>query len=170
MAKCISEEEYHSSKRPLLQRLALLGAEIQATDVIVGTKMETESNVEEEWSDIELRDEKVVLDKGKYSRRMKHRAALKQIKGAASSVFSRVATSIDHAGSKKQWGFGRKLKRDMSCEEGDRRGNVTILNEVATEGSCVLVPSPVGQGPDTQQMKRKLHPDGSSSDFFIDKV
>ncbi|KAL0451773.1 UNVERIFIED_CONTAM: hypothetical protein Slati_1155400 [Sesamum latifolium] len=39
-AKCISEDEYHASKRPLLQRLALQGAEIGARDVIVGAQKE----------------------------------------------------------------------------------------------------------------------------------
>ncbi|CAL9155299.1 unnamed protein product [Musa hybrid cultivar] len=34
-AKCISAEEYHSSKRPLLQRLAVQGVELDCRDVIV---------------------------------------------------------------------------------------------------------------------------------------
>ncbi|XAR66812.1 hypothetical protein NMG60_11013156 [Bertholletia excelsa] len=34
-AKCITEDEYHLSKRPLLQRLAVQGVEIESRDVIV---------------------------------------------------------------------------------------------------------------------------------------
>ncbi|KAL8488475.1 hypothetical protein ACS0TY_024665 [Phlomoides rotata] len=43
-SKCISEDEYHASKRPLLQRLAVQGAEIGETDVIVApqTKISNE--------------------------------------------------------------------------------------------------------------------------------
>ncbi|KAL9674699.1 hypothetical protein QQ045_002897 [Rhodiola kirilowii] len=165
LAKCIGEDEYHCSKRPLLQRLATLGAEIQASDVIVGTQKKMEVSAEEEWSDIELRDENV-MPEDISSNKMKNRSALKQIKGAASSVLNRVATSTYNAGSKRQWGF----KKSKRSKEDDQRASVRNCDEEAFVGSCVLVSDPVGGGPDTQQMKRKLHPHGSSSDFFIDKV
>ncbi|KAG0494011.1 hypothetical protein HPP92_005005 [Vanilla planifolia] len=64
-AKCISLEEYHSSKRPLLQRLAAQGVEINSRDVIVGTPLMNQS--EEEWTDIDLNDQEPqkVVEKGK---------------------------------------------------------------------------------------------------------
>lgn len=52
-AKCISEEEYHSSKRPLLERLAAQGAVIRSKDVFVAAPKEAS---EEEWSVIDLKD------------------------------------------------------------------------------------------------------------------
>lgn len=63
-AKCISEDEYHSSKRPLLQRLAVKGVEIEAKDVI-GSNSPKEPNdgAQEEWSVIDLKDEKCLLNK-----------------------------------------------------------------------------------------------------------
>ncbi|KAK4369878.1 hypothetical protein RND71_009353 [Anisodus tanguticus] len=78
-AKCISEEEYHSSKRPLLQRLAVQGAEIEAKHVIVGSKKEC---TDDEWSVIDLKDEKSYLGKEISSSSSKNKE--KQIKGAAS--------------------------------------------------------------------------------------
>ncbi|KAJ6435721.1 hypothetical protein OIU84_000854 [Salix udensis] len=54
-AKCISEDEYHSSKRPLLQRLAVQGAEIDSRDVIVAGPKDTKEKIEEEWSDIDFK-------------------------------------------------------------------------------------------------------------------
>ncbi|KAG1363993.1 hypothetical protein COCNU_11G008200 [Cocos nucifera] len=68
-AKCISAEEYHSSKRPLLQRLAVQGAEINCRDVIVGAPgMSTE-----EWSVIELRDEEPTMT----TEKTKHKTPVK---------------------------------------------------------------------------------------------
>ncbi|KAL6523460.1 hypothetical protein OROGR_017063 [Orobanche gracilis] len=47
-AKCITEDEYHASKRPLLQRLAVQGAKIiRESDVIVG---ECDEISNEDWS------------------------------------------------------------------------------------------------------------------------
>lgn len=88
-AKCISEDEYHSSKRPLLQRLAVQGAEIEARDVIIVVAQKEKSD--EEWSIIDLKDEKCLLSKENSNLKIKLRqgsAAMKQIKGAASSVLS----------------------------------------------------------------------------------
>uniref|UniRef100_A0A7N0TI94 Uncharacterized protein n=2 Tax=Kalanchoe fedtschenkoi TaxID=63787 RepID=A0A7N0TI94_KALFE len=149
LAKCISEDEYHSSKRPLLQRLGALGAAIEATDVIVGCIKEESSA--EEWSEIDLGHENVVLN-GSPSSKSRRRSALKQIKGAASSVLGHV-----NEGSKIKWRF-RKSKINKSSAEDD---------EKASAGSCRLVSGQMCEG---QQTKWKRRPDGSSSDFFIDKV
>ncbi|GMH04606.1 hypothetical protein Nepgr_006446 [Nepenthes gracilis] len=100
-AKCISAEEYHASKRPLLQRLALQGAEIDARDLIVGSASNGSSD--EEWSVIDLRDEQCLLNKGDSCSKDKSKqasAAIRHIKGAA-SVF----------------GFGSSQKQGKNREE-----------------------------------------------------
>ncbi|KAG6589801.1 hypothetical protein SDJN03_15224, partial [Cucurbita argyrosperma subsp. sororia] len=88
-AKCITTDEYHSSKRPLLQRLAVQGAEIEARDVIVADPKENSKEIlEEEWSIIDLRDENSSLKSNSNSKnRSKVMLGMKQIRGAA-SVFS----------------------------------------------------------------------------------
>lgn len=268
-AKCISEDEYHSSKRPLLQRLAVQGAEIEARDVIVAglpPKDPKENTDQEQWSVIDLKDEKCLLnkdkDKSNSKNKSKHGSAMKQIKGAASvlgfvspykqgksreerSIFdlpesSKVSSSssskhelgyhykenearsilmpeslpqepVKESGSsdrtrrkpfknlfqreqreghgvgggggnhgheneqtpsksaKKQWGFDgfKKWKRSDSEDE----TTPLPLNERSdSEVHLKLVSSPMGEGPDTKLIKRKLLSDGSPSDFFIDKV
>ncbi|XP_051150479.1 uncharacterized protein LOC127264924 isoform X2 [Andrographis paniculata] len=55
LAKCISEDEYHSSKRPLLQRLAVQGAVIGTKDVIIGTQI-----CDKDWSFIDLKEDRMV--------------------------------------------------------------------------------------------------------------
>jgi hypothetical protein len=75
--------------------------------------------------------------------------------------------------AKKQWGFDgfKKWKKNDSDDE---TAPLPLNNErsdsEAYSGSCNLVNSPIGEGPDTKQIKKKLHSNGSSSDFFIDKV
>lgn len=265
-AKCISLEEYHSSKRPLLQRLAVQGAEIEARDVIVGAlPKDPKENSEEEWSVIDLKDENSLLSKensNSKSKSLKHGSAMKQIKGAASvfgfvssykpgknreekSIFdleaSKIASSDQiwdgdlkgkenetssilmpgsfmpdlakesgggtdkakrkpfkslfqrdgHGGNsgvgadygpncvetaskptKKHWGldgFKKWNKNDSDDETAPLPLNERSDSEAYTN-SCQLVASPVGEGPDTKLIKRKLHKDGAPSDFFIDKV
>lgn len=242
-AKCISEDEYHSSKRPLLQRLAVQGAEIEARDVIVSgaPPKDPKENTEEEWSVIDLKDDKCLTNKeGSNSKNNKpnHGSAMKQIKGAASvlgfvssykqgknreerSIFDLANTSkhetssilmpeslppVKDSGSadrtkrkpfrnlfqreakegngdengveqeqtpsksaKKKWGFDglKKWKRNESEDE----TTPLPLNERSdSEVHVKLVASPMGEGPDTKLIKRKLLSDGSPSDFFIDKV
>ncbi|XWS27127.1 hypothetical protein CRYUN_Cryun26dG0089400 [Craigia yunnanensis] len=63
MQNAYSEEEYHSSKRPLLQRLAVQGAEIEARDVIVANPKDSKENQEEEWSVIDLKDENCITNR-----------------------------------------------------------------------------------------------------------
>ncbi|XP_057434063.1 uncharacterized protein LOC130726775 isoform X2 [Lotus japonicus] len=63
-AKCISEGEYHSSRRPLLQRLAAQGGEIGGRDVmVVAEAQDREQNSEEEWSVIDLKDDQCLMNK-----------------------------------------------------------------------------------------------------------
>ncbi|TMW89371.1 hypothetical protein EJD97_017260 [Solanum chilense] len=250
-AKCISEEEYHSSKRPLLQRLAVQGAEIEAKHVVVGSKRET---TDDEWSVIDLKDEKSNLGKensissSKDKQKQTSSAIKEQIKGAA-SVFSfssskkergilnpvsencfernELAVSTENpfwnthlrekdsetksilmveslpnepvkvkklkkpfkalfgvddqhrgepesegksrSGWKKQWGFDgfKKWKKNDSEDEtaplslDEKSDGGTYLGQLVAE---------IGEGPDTKQIKRKLHPNGAPSDFFVDKV
>ncbi|CAA0813464.1 Unknown protein [Striga hermonthica] len=54
-ANCITEDEYHASKRPLLQRLAVQGAKIRESDVIVGAHNGIPN---EEWSALYLQEKK----------------------------------------------------------------------------------------------------------------
>ncbi|KMT03593.1 hypothetical protein BVRB_8g192660 [Beta vulgaris subsp. vulgaris] len=86
-AKCISAEDYHASKRPLLQRLAVQGAELEARDVIVGGQKQPEKSEEEEWSVIDLKDEQSLINKDNSSSNNKSKhgvSAVKHIKDAAS--------------------------------------------------------------------------------------
>ncbi|KAM3270100.1 hypothetical protein P3S67_030006 [Capsicum chacoense] len=252
-AKCISEEEYHSSKRPLLQRLAVQGAEIEAKHVIVGSKKD--ETTDDEWSVIDLKDEKSNLGKensiSSSKDKQKQTSALKQIKGAASvfgfasskkergilnpvsencslSERNELGVSTENpfwnthlrekdgetksilmveslpnepmkvkkqkkpfkglfgvddqhrvepesegkskSGGKKQWGFDgfKKWKKNDSEDE----TAPLSLDEKSDRGTYLgqLVAEPVGEGPDTKQIKRKLHPNGAPSDFFVDKV
>ncbi|KAK8597910.1 hypothetical protein V6N13_095304 [Hibiscus sabdariffa] len=271
-AKCVSEEEYHSSKRPLLQRLAVQGAEIESRDVIVSNPRDLRGNQEGDWSVIDLKDENcsVSRDNVLHSKnKLKNNSAMNQIKGAA-SVFgfgssqkpsiNRSEKSIyDVAGSKpstfmvsskenpfwnshlkgkesetksilmqeesfpmepmkengsgtdkakrkpfktlfhkeqreghgggggdngpgseekasksakKQWGFDgfKKWRRNDSEDETAPLPLNERSDSEAFMGSCQLVSTPIGEGPDTKQIKRKLLADGAPSDFFIDKV
>ncbi|KAL1822209.1 hypothetical protein ACET3Z_008987 [Daucus carota] len=272
-AQCISEEEYHSSKRPLLQRLAVQGAVIEARLVIAGKPKEKS---EEEWSSIDLKDGNCLIGKEKMNleSKSKHNSAIKQIKEAA-SVLSFVSPhksakfkedkgvydldkenfkSSDHIFSssnsdknemrisqenpfwncqmrekesesrsilmaseslpeefpksggskvkkkpfrtlfqregqggvengsnvleekepksgKKQWGFEGFKKWKKSDPSEDETAPLS-LNE-RSDGEAYLgklVASPIGEGPDTKQIKKKLNSDGSPSDFFVDKV
>ncbi|MQL99072.1 hypothetical protein Taro_031789 [Colocasia esculenta] len=257
-AKCISSEEYHSSKRPLLQRLAVQGVEVDCRDVVMGSSQTITE--EEEWSVIELTEKESPAAK---ENKPKH---LSSIKGAMSLIgiasgkgkskkpapgstqepfapvdlnrppnaeaynsFGAKPSWGDHRGtenrsilmpesshnapvkeeekvkkksfrtlfqkeqtaegsgkkepasgegkrtpksSRTAWGFDgiRKWKRSTWEDEdttpylppGERSDDATSL-------PCALVTSPVGEGPDTKRIKKKMHPDGAASDFFIDK-
>ncbi|KAL8127947.1 uncharacterized protein LOC141721832 [Apium graveolens] len=269
-AQCISEEEYHSSKRPLLQRLAVQGAVIEARHVIAGKPKEIS---EEEWSSIDLKDENCVISKEKINleSKLKHGSAIKHIKGAASvlsfvspqknakfkedkgvrdldkenfesidqkfgsvknemrisqenpfwncqmrekesetrsilmaseslpeevaksggskakkkpfrTLFQRDGQgSVDNGGNvveekepksgKKQWGFDGFKKWKKSEPSEDETAPLALNERSDGEGYLgKLVESSIGEGPDTKQIKKKLHSDGSPSDFFVDKV
>ncbi|KAK7388555.1 hypothetical protein VNO78_23374 [Psophocarpus tetragonolobus] len=252
-AKCISEEDYHSSKRPLLQRLAAQGAQIEARDVIVARPKDSKENSEEEWSVIDLKDEKCLNNENSSSTksRSNHGSAMKQIKGAASvfgfgkagkngtekSIFDSPSLSAkiesrenqnpfwdaqtkgkseggsilmeesgppepvkesgglekskrkpfrslfhkEHEGGgsevdqrsgksgKKQWGFEgfKKWKRN---ETEDETAPLPLHERSDSEAYSPSFAKALGEGPDTKLIKKKLHSDGSPSDFFIDKV
>lgn len=260
-AKCISEEDYHSSKRPLLQRLAVQGAHIEARDVIVARPKDPKESSEEEWSVIDLKDEKCFMNKENSNCKNKSNqgSAMKQIKGAASvfgfvssykhgkdgmekTIFDSPSLSSEnelrdvqskrkqseggsilmeesgppeplkekessgteklkrkpfrslfhreqregHGGGdggfepdqragksvKRQWGFDgfKKWKRNDSDDE----IAPLPLNERSDSEAYSAYSQPfaraLGEGPDTKLIKKKLHSDGSPSDFFIDKV
>ncbi|XP_073132473.1 uncharacterized protein [Henckelia pumila] len=269
-AQCISEEEYHASKRPLLQRLAIQGAEIEAKDVIVGGSQKEASN--DDWSVIDLKDEKQ-CERLTSRNNPKVESSIKQRKGVASALafvspnksvrfkddtsdiggdnirpaeqqragnfnFPRnelaissenpfwnghldekesktksilmVESSPARSGGdkvkkkpfrvlfqrepkevyggdssengsvlegkdkvtskKKSWGFDgfRKWKKNDTEDEtaplslSEKSDGVSYTEQ--------LVANPAGEGPDTKKMKRKLHPNGVPTDFFIDKV
>ncbi|KAK9130527.1 hypothetical protein Sjap_011014 [Stephania japonica] len=286
-AKCISGEEYHSSKRPLLQRLAVQGAEIEVRDVIVAKRVGENSGEEEEeeqWSEINFKDEECLMSKEslKLKNQTKNKSPMKRIKGAASvigfmSPYKTGSTSKERkstseqktaeplrpldanipgninvsasfnenpfwvatanekqseeqsilmsasspprpfkAGkekgstekvkkkgfsglflreqkeengghhinpdleepktatksSKKQWGFDGFKRLNQSDRE-DETAPLPLgerSDERNTSSTCHLVNSPIGEGPDTRLIKKKIHSDGSASDFFIDKV
>ncbi|XVE71569.1 hypothetical protein DITRI_Ditri10aG0161700 [Diplodiscus trichospermus] len=270
-AKCISEEEYHSSKRPLLQRLAVQGSEIEVKDVIVANPRDCKENQEEEWSVIDLKDENCITngDNVLHSKnKPKNNSTMKHIKGAASvfgfgtsqkqsinrseksifdvdsqsSAFKMGSTenpfwnshmkgnesetksilmqeetlsreSVKENGSiadkgkrkpfrtlfqreqreghggggtdydpgseekasksaKKQWSFDgfKKWKRNDSEDETAPLPLNERSDSESFQGSCQPVATGIGEGPDTKQIKKKLHANGAPSDFFIDKV
>lgn len=72
------------------------------------------------------------------------------------SLFQREGLEAERSG-KKQWGFDgfKKWKKSESEDE-------TASSQVFSRT--------LGEGPDTKLIKKKLHSDGSPSDFFIDKV
>ncbi|RDX60220.1 hypothetical protein CR513_61654, partial [Mucuna pruriens] len=87
-AKCISEGEYHSARRPLLVRLAVQGGEIEGRDVIIAGSKDTKQNSEEEWSEIDLKDEHCLMNKENSNSKKTSKQARKQVVKGATSVFS----------------------------------------------------------------------------------
>ncbi|KAL0315456.1 UNVERIFIED_CONTAM: hypothetical protein Sradi_5423800 [Sesamum radiatum] len=265
-AKCISEEEYHASKRPLLQRLAVQGAEIEARDVIVRAHTEIS---DEEWSVIDLKDEKSLVNQEMLAsrNRSKEGSTVKKMKAAASafgfispdkngkskerndvysadtrglgmndpnvlstvcsrlhekesdskpsllmveslpseSVMAAEKQSLNNKGKRKPFQIlfqrepeGRASGGNHIGQESENKENMksgkkawvfdglkkwkkndtkdeidpSSLNEQSDGASYggKLVANPVGEGPDTKQIKRKLHPNGAPTDFFVDKV
>ncbi|KAL3824562.1 hypothetical protein ACJIZ3_020591 [Penstemon smallii] len=262
-ANCITEDEYHSSKRPLLQRLAVQGAEIEASDVIVGAQKKTSN---EEWSVIDLKEDKnllnpeILMSKNK----LKEGSSIKKLKGAVSvlgfvspdkngkSEVKNVNNAVKNNNIRPMdknilyqstenpfWNSGlnekesesksilmmesspapSKVEKQSGSEKGKRKPFKTLFqrdqkecetidfeekekvksvkrtwgfdgfkkwkkNESADETVPLslseksdgeiytgqLVEKPIGEGPDTKQMKRKLHPNGAPTDFFVDKV
>ncbi|CAN0838593.1 hypothetical protein LINGRAHAP2_LOCUS2237 [Linum grandiflorum] len=222
--------------------MAVQGAEIESSDVIVGTNQnkeeeEVEGNRDEEWSVIDLKDEKSLSAKEKTPTKQSSSSSTikQQIKGAASmlgfhnsrrrqSIFEIEAnrSEVDNgetksilmqgtesarkkktdtngsseiekgkrkpfrtlfhhkeensqtgsnSAKKKQWG----LKWKKNDSEEDETSPLPLNFERSDDndddgGYRNLVTSPIGEGPDTKQIKRKLHSNGTPSDFFIDKV
>ncbi|TKY73055.1 hypothetical protein E2542_SST01833 [Spatholobus suberectus] len=87
-AKCISEGEYHSSRRPLLVRLAVQGGEIEGRDVIIAGSKDMKQNSEEQWSEIDLKDEQCLVNKENSNSKKTLKQARKQVVKGATSVFS----------------------------------------------------------------------------------
>ncbi|GFY80776.1 hypothetical protein Acr_01g0005850 [Actinidia rufa] len=253
-AKCISEDEYHSSKRPLLQRLAVQGVEIEARDIVVFAPKESS----EDWPVIDLKEEKC-KESSNSKTKPKNGSSVKKIFGFTSSHkstkgkedkglidpgpdhFALAASAKNELGlskenpfwdghvrekesemqsilmseslppektkvdnrsgsdkgkknvfrtlfqkeekegyyeqlnsksAKKQWGFDG-LKKWKRIDSEDETAPLPLSEKSDSEaflGLSGLVSSPVGERADTKQIKRKLHSNGSPSDFFIDKV
>lgn len=108
-ANCISEEDYHMSKRPLLLRLAVQGAEIDSRDVLLGGRPslcppvttvrtepitmqpEPESSIkqETEWSVVEFKEDQILLKNFPDSSTEDHskqKSPMKQVIGAVSRL------------------------------------------------------------------------------------
>ncbi|XP_058759630.1 uncharacterized protein LOC131632929 [Vicia villosa] len=229
-AKCISEDDYHSSKRPLLQRLAVQGVQIQAKDVIAGKSKDVKENSEEEWSVIDLKDDKSLMNKENLNSKGKsnHGLGLKQIKGSVlgfvssnkheKSIFDSpslnskgkqenegVSILMEESGPpepgkesggggggseklkrkpfrtlfhreqreglvKKQWGFDGFKKGKKNELDDDETAPLPLNQRSDSEAFSASSQSFARDGPDTKLIKKKLHSDGSPSDFFIDKV
>lgn len=179
-AKCISANEYHLSKRPLLQRLAVRGVEIDCKDVIIGNPT---TGPEEEWTEIELRDKEspAPAEKTKHWAPIKSfinwRAKDKNAAAAANAENSTLAAPQPDKSKRKPFRsppFDREEKTTPMKWKKWKKANFD-KDEYATPylisgERCTLVASPMGEGPDTKSIKRKIHSDGPSSDFFIDKV
>ena len=69
----------------MLQRLAVQGAELEVKDVIVGTQKQTQNTVEEEWSEIDLREEQTLINKEPKNKLKQGLSSVKHIKEAASA-------------------------------------------------------------------------------------
>ncbi|XP_078443533.1 uncharacterized protein LOC144712965 isoform X2 [Wolffia australiana] len=138
-ADCISADEYHATKQPLLRKLAAQGAEVDCRDVIVRPRDPTA----EEWSEIDLRDKETAPEKPQ----SKPKLLLPSIKRAVSFVKTS-ATKAKESRSIKRWKRSDDESATPYLPPGERSD----------------------ERPDTKRMKKKLHPDGAPSDFFIDKV
>ncbi|MCV5004790.1 hypothetical protein OFM39_34575, partial [Escherichia coli] len=67
--------------------------------------------------------------------------------------------------AKKHWGFDGFMKWNKNDSE-DETAPLPLderSDSEAYSNSCRLVPSPMGEGPDTKLIKRKLHKDGAPS-------
>ncbi|KAM0036942.1 hypothetical protein Hdeb2414_s0014g00432311 [Helianthus debilis subsp. tardiflorus] len=204
-ANCISEEEYHTSKTPLLQRLTAQGVKIDPKDIVLAGPQQKNQN--DEWSVIDLNGS------GSKNKSKQQKSTIKQVKGVA-SVFGLSSSSSNKNGKDKSvsdmgiqnlaisqenpfWNFELKEKEDekptilmqesvvieesakkskrkpfkaldgfMKWKKSDDLEKDTVplsLNDSVNEAYSMR------EGTDSK-IKRKLHTDGSSSDFFVDKV
>ncbi|XP_019415478.1 PREDICTED: uncharacterized protein LOC109326976 isoform X2 [Lupinus angustifolius] len=91
-AKFISEGEYHSAKRALIQKLAAQGAEIEARDMKQNSE-DMKQISEEEWSVIDLKDEQCLINKeNSNSKKKKTKHAMKKNVKGTTSMFSFVSS------------------------------------------------------------------------------
>ncbi|KAL8265429.1 hypothetical protein R6Q59_023559 [Mikania micrantha] len=205
-ANCISEEEYHTSKTPLLQRLTAQGAKIDPKDVVLAGVQQKNPN--EEWSVIDLKDS------GSKNKSKQQKSTIKQVKDAA-SVFSLSSSSSHKNGKDKSvsdmgpqnlaisqenpfWNCKLKEKDDekrtilmpesVEIEESTKKSKRTPFKgldgfmkwkknddlekdtvPLSLNDSVNETYAGFREGTDAK-IKRKLHANGSSSDFFVDKV
>lgn len=137
-AKCISEDEYHSSKRPLLQRLAVQGAEIETRNVIIsGQESLKENHQEDEWSVIDLKDDKNMAANQNLptKNRSKPNSAIKQIKGAA-SAFGFGSSSHKPSDQRSIFEIEAKFSSQVCVSSSDTETKSILMQEsLENEGS-----------------------------------
>ncbi|GLJ43260.1 hypothetical protein SUGI_0898210 [Cryptomeria japonica] len=71
----------------------------------------------------------------------------------------------------KSWGLDlfKSSKKNKNEEDTDHLPlNVEMSEESLSPSKLIL--RPIGQGPNTKKIKRKIHSDGAATDFFVDKV
>nr|GEX53621.1 hypothetical protein [Tanacetum cinerariifolium] len=179
-ANCITEEEYHASKTPLLQRLTAQGAKIDPKDVVIaGPQQKDPTN---EWSVIDLQDS------GSKNKPKQQKSGVKQVKGAA-SVLGLSSSSSFKNGKDNSVGMSQE-NPFWNCElkeKENEKPTILMAESVVNEDSAKKAKKSPFSGfmkwkksddseKDTvplslnDSVKRKLHMDGSSSDFFVDKV
>ncbi|MCD7472559.1 hypothetical protein HAX54_013830 [Datura stramonium] len=158
-ANCISEEEYHSSKRPLLQRLAVQGAEIETKHVIVGSKKEATDDEcsREKWWDCQQRTLfGILIQRGKDSE--------------TKSILMAESLPNELKSGKKQWGFDGFKKWKMNDSEDETAHCHLMRNRTSAE--LTKIPSLLLNllGRSECQADQESCPNGAPSDFFVDKV
>lgn len=138
-AKCISVEEYHSSKRPLLQRLAVQGAEIEARDVIVARrpspsmennfeKPEKEEEEEEKWSVIDFKDDESSLmgkenqNQNKNKKKRSPNPMKERIRGGAASMIGLLVSKKGKKSDQTDQLFGGGFPFPANDNSGGNRG------------------------------------------------
>ena len=194
-ANCISEEGYHASKAPLLQRLTAQGAKIGSKDIVIADPQQKDPN--NEWSVIDLQDS------GSKNKPKQQKSGVKQVKGAA-SVLGISSSSSFKNGKDNSVGMSQEnpfWNCELKEKENEKPTNLMAESVVNEDSAKKAKKSPfsgfmkwkksddsekdivplsfnysvkgtyVGrkEGPDTK-IKRKLHMDDSSSDYFVDKV
>ncbi|KAI3496032.1 hypothetical protein L1887_38382 [Cichorium endivia] len=199
-ANCISEEEYHKSKTPLLQRLSAQGAKINPKDIAITGPQQKNPN--DEWSVIDLKDSGSKNKSKPQKSTIKGTASILGLSSSSSNKNGKDNSDFDtgtqNLGVSQEnpfWNCELKEKEeekptilmsesvvieDSSSKKGKRRGfngfmkwkksddlekdTVPLSQSDSINESCLGV-----EGPDTK-IKRKLHTNGSSGDFFVDKV
>ncbi|KAK9076763.1 hypothetical protein SSX86_005097 [Deinandra increscens subsp. villosa] len=195
-ANCISEEEYHTSKTPLLQRLTAQGVKIDPKDVVVAGVQQKNTN--DEWSVIDLKDsgsknkskqQKSTSVFGLSSSSHKKgkdkslnmgtqdlaisqenpfwNCELKEKDDEKPTILMTESVVIEESTKKSKRKPFKGLDGFMKWKKSDDLEKDTVplsLNDSVNETH-----SSIREGTDSK-IKRKLHTDGSSSDFFVDKV
>ncbi|KAI3868457.1 hypothetical protein MKW92_021845 [Papaver armeniacum] len=148
-AKCISVEEYHSSKRPLLQRLAVQGAEIEARDVIVARrqspsmenhseKPEQNEEEEEKWSVIDFKDdESSLMGKENQYKNKKKRSPnpmKERIRGGAASMIEQTDQLLGGGG-----GFPFPANSNSGGNGGDRYEENPFWEDKENDSRSILM-------------------------------